>query len=78
MKLKIFGHLTDIFDASEMHISLEGAGTVRELNKLLCTRFPALKNTIYIVVLDGEKAAEEDVINELMQEVALLPPYSGG
>jgi len=77
MKLKIFGKLTDIFTTDEYNFSLESIKSVAELKLMLEKEFPKLKETTYLVAVDGAKAENIQAISN-ESEIALLPPYSGG
>ncbi len=77
MKLKIFGKLTDFITDSEYDFPSENLATVQDLKTQLAEKFPVMAEITYIVVVNGVKAEDADTISE-DDEVALLPPYSGG
>ncbi|AYM99165.1 MULTISPECIES: MoaD/ThiS family protein [Chryseobacterium] len=77
MKLKIFGKLTDIFTTDEYNFSLENIKSIAELKLMLEKEFPKLKETTYLVAVNGTKAENTQAISNV-SEIALLPPYSGG
>lgn len=77
MKLKIFGKLTDIFKTDEYNFSLENIKSIDDLKLMLQKEFPQLKETTYLVAVDGTKAENTQAISNA-SEIALLPPYSGG
>ena len=76
LQMKIFGRLTDIFATSEYTLHTQ-ANTVGELRQALEETFPALRGGTYFIVVANHKASDEQVINE-RDNIALLPPYSGG
>lgn len=77
MKIKIFGKLTDIFKGNEYNFSLEDPISATEFKVKLEAQFMELKQTTYLIILNGKKAENEDTLTE-NSEIALLPPYSGG
>lgn len=77
MKLKIFGKLTEIFNTDEYNFSLENNISIAELKLMLDKEFPRLKETTFLVAVDGIKADNTQLISDA-SEIALLPPYSGG
>ena len=44
---------------------------------MLDKEFPRLKETTFLVAVDGLKADNNQLISDT-SEIALLPPYSGG
>lgn len=80
MKLKIlaFGIVKDIFGASKKEIETEKSLSVKELKIVLEEEFPDLKKLkSYFVALDEEYAEEDQMVNSA-QEIAIIPPVSGG
>ncbi len=77
MILKIFGKLTDIFKNDQYDLETENINNVSDVKKLLYEKFPALKELTFLIVVNGVKAEDEQSISG-DEEVALLPPYSGG
>ena len=77
MKLKVFGKLTEIFNTVEYNFSLENITSIAELKLMLEKELPKLKQTTFLVAVDGIKADNNQLISDA-SEIALLPPYSGG
>lgn len=77
MKLKIFGKLTEIFNTGEYNFSLGNITSIAELKLMLDQKFPELKETTFLVAVDGIKADNNQLISDA-SKIALLPPYSGG
>lgn len=77
MKLKIFGKLTDIFHGNEYDLDSENIKSVSELKIKLYEKFPDLKESTFLIIVNGVKASDNETISET-SEIALLPPYSGG
>lgn len=76
MVIKIFGKLTDIVGGFE-YAYLGELSTVQALREQLAVIFPELAHTHYFVVVNSHKAAEEQLL-ATADEIALLPPFSGG
>lgn len=77
MKLKIFGKLTDIFNGNEYDLDSENVKSVSELKVKLFEKFPDLKESTFLIIVNGVKANDSETISQ-PSEIALLPPYSGG
>ncbi len=78
-KLLAFGIAKDIFGTSLLEISTENStATVRELQQLLETRYPRLQQLAsYMIAVNNTYAAPNDVLEE-RDEIAIIPPVSGG
>lgn len=76
--LLLFGITKDIIGSSPFELSLMGENTAGNLIKQLTAEYPKLKdlNSIAIAV-NGEYAQNETIIEE-GDEIALIPPVSGG
>ncbi|MET3036849.1 MoaD/ThiS family protein [Chryseobacterium sp. NRRL B-14859] len=80
MKLKIlaFGITKDIFGASEKEIEIKDAITVQRLKNRLEEEFPELKKLkSYFIAVDEEYAEEDQLVTDT-NEIAIIPPVSGG
>jgi sulfur-carrier protein len=74
VKIQLYGQLKQMTGASELFIDVADTdGLTREMIK----RFPALENLDYRIAVDRNIAQENTPIKS-GQELALLPPYSGG
>jgi len=73
-----FGIAKDIFGASSINIPLaEGADTAA-LKAILETQYPRLKQLAsYMVAVNNEYAQDDALITE-RDEIAIIPPVSGG
>jgi molybdopterin converting factor subunit 1 len=79
MKINIlaFGIVKEIFGASSTEIELQD-GNVYALKKLLEEKYPRLKQlTSYMVAVNNEYANRDRVVTT-KDEVAIIPPVSGG
>ena len=77
-QLLLFGITKDIIGNSPFEYELEGENTAGNLMQQLSSQYPVLKelNSIAIAV-NGEYATNETIIHE-GDEIALIPPVSGG
>lgn len=80
MKLNIlaFGIAKDIFGGSSTELSLNEAATVADMKKMLESQYPKLKQLAsYLVAVNSEYAEDSIVVSE-KDEIAIIPPVSGG
>ncbi|WP_347219967.1 MoaD/ThiS family protein [Chryseobacterium sp.] len=80
MKLKIlaFGITKDIFGASEKELEAEAGLNVRQLKEKLEKDFPQLIKLKSYFIAVNEEYAEDDQILVNTDEIAIIPPVSGG
>ncbi len=79
MKVNVlaFGIAKDIFGASAISVELSGI-TTAALKKSLEERYPHLKQLAsYMVAVNNEYAQDESILTE-RDEIAIIPPVSGG
>lgn len=73
-----FGAAKDIFGGHKVEIDLPERARVTDLKALLGARYPLLAQlAVYRIAINDEYAADEDEITE-GDEVAVIPPVSGG
>ncbi|HWZ35919.1 MAG TPA: MoaD/ThiS family protein [Mucilaginibacter sp.] len=80
MKINIlaFGIARDIFGGSAIDVELTNDATISNLKYLLEHQYPKLKKlATYMVAINNEYALEGDTIHE-RDEIAIIPPVSGG
>ncbi len=72
-----FGIAKDIFGKSSINFHLDGE-TTADLKNSLEQQYPRLKQLAsYMVAVNNEYAQDEDVLTE-RDEIAIIPPVSGG
>ena len=77
IKVKLFGIAKDIVGSSNLEIAVQ-ISTVDELLDYLKVQFPEFKKlTSLMVAINDEYALPGAIINKL-DEVAIIPPVSGG
>jgi len=73
-----FGITRDILGASELSIDLPDGATVDDLKKELAQQYPSFgKLKALAIAVNSEYAGAEQVLQE-RDEIALIPPVSGG
>jgi molybdopterin converting factor subunit 1 len=73
-----FGIAKDIFGGPTVTVELTDAATTADLKARLEAQYPRLKQLAsYMVAVNNEYAQDEGVITE-RDEVAIIPPVSGG
>ena len=78
MKILAFGIVKDIFSDSMIDIDLNNESTVEALQALLEKEYPQLNQLgSYMIAINNEYASAGDTI-QTNDEVAIIPPVSGG
>ena len=79
MKILLFGITRDITGQTKLMVPAEaGVDTVKGLKSWLGQQYPAMQTLSSLAVaVDSEYAEDEDAIHA-GQEIALIPPVSGG
>jgi molybdopterin synthase sulfur carrier subunit len=80
MKIKVlaFGIAKDIFGDTLVNLELSNDSTVYNLKYLLENQYPKLKQLAsYMIAVNNEYALPGDTIHE-RDEIAIIPPVSGG
>jgi molybdopterin synthase sulfur carrier subunit len=80
MKLTLlaFGIAKEIFGSASVKIDLPGEATVAELKSALEAEYPALKKLSSCLIAVNSEYAEDSLILRPEDEIALIPPVSGG
>ncbi|WBV56190.1 MoaD/ThiS family protein [Chryseobacterium daecheongense] len=78
IKILAFGITKDIFGGSEKEIEINEGASVKVLKEFLEKDFPDLKKLkSYFIAIDDEYAEDNQII-EVSNEIAIIPPVSGG
>ena len=78
MKVLAFGIVKDIFSNSVIDFDLTDGETIDKLKTLLKEKYPQLDHLgSYMIAVNNEYVSGNDVIHE-SDEVAIIPPVSGG
>ena len=78
INLLFFGITTDLVGKNDMLFSINENTTVNELKKILITQFSALKNLHEFAIAVNEDYAEDILVLNEGDVVAIIPPVSGG
>jgi molybdopterin converting factor subunit 1 len=79
VRFRLFASLSERTGTAEGNMELPGDATVRDLWEALCSRFPALAETGFVPMAACDmEYADWDLALEGVDEVAFLPPVSGG
>ncbi len=76
-KLKTFGVTRDILGGKEVDLEMTGV-KVAELRSELLARFPEMKSLNSLLIAVNNAYAADDQTLEETDEIALIPPVSGG
>ena len=81
MKILLFGITRDIVGSSELELSKKASdplGTVDALKQFLINEYPALNNLSSLAIAVNNEYAQENGEIRPQDEIALIPPVSGG
>ncbi|WP_299222165.1 MoaD/ThiS family protein [uncultured Aquimarina sp.] len=79
MELKVlyFGMIAEATGRKEEVILLQSGSTIDQLENLLKDKYENLQHLSFKVAIDKEISANDTLLNP-HNEIALLPPFSGG
>ncbi|MFY3739695.1 MAG: molybdopterin converting factor subunit 1 [Candidatus Nitrosomirales archaeon] len=77
VKVKLFASSRELVGENEVRISLADKTTVGNLRKKIVEMYPALSKITFVVAVNHKVSDDSAVINS-SDEVAVLPPVSGG
>jgi molybdopterin converting factor small subunit len=73
-KVLLFGQIAEIVGTRELYLE---AGDTQSLTAALCEQYPALHKAVFALAVNKVTIHSNTPLAE-NDEVALLPPYSGG
>lgn len=73
-----FGIVKEIFQSSSIQVELNGAPTVSNLKAELEKNYPRLSQLASYMIAVNDEYATADLIIESRDEIAIIPPVSGG
>ena len=76
-RVRAFGITREILGAKETNVEMTGQ-TVAELRAVLMKNYPALVSLRSLMVAVNNVYAEDDQVLRQHDEIALIPPVSGG
>ncbi len=78
IKVLAFGIAKEIFGSNGIILDIEGEVTIYHIRETLEAQYPRLKQLAnYMVAVNNEYANNEVLVNA-MDEIAIIPPVSGG
>lgn len=78
IKILFFGITTDLTKTSEISFQMPKNATVKECKLALIAIYPSLKNIDSYAIAVNERYAEDDLVLQSNDVVAIIPPVSGG
>lgn len=78
IKLLAFGISKDILGSREFQFTLDGECSVGQLKKQLLKQYPAFEDLRSLAIAVNNNYAEDHLILKSGDEIALIPPVSGG
>jgi len=73
-----FGIVKEIFKSSEKKMELHNGITIGELKNKLESAYPELKKIHTYLIAVNDEYAEDNLIIRAGDEIAIIPPVSGG
>ena len=78
IQLLFFGITTDLVGENSIFYELKSVATVQDLKNELLLNYSKLKNIEEFAIAVNEEYAENDLVLEENDVVAIIPPVSGG
>lgn len=79
LSIKLFAYLRQAMRSNEIKINIDNEITVSQMKKIVFETFPNLKKlNVPFLVAVNHKIAKDSVVISTKDEVALIPPVSGG
>ena len=76
--IQTFGIARDICGGSTVHLELPDQATAGQLKQILMERYPRLGQLASFLLAVNEEYAEPDLLLSPGDEIAVIPPVSGG
>ncbi|MDZ7878866.1 MAG: MoaD/ThiS family protein [Saprospiraceae bacterium] len=78
LKILTFGIARDIVGGSTFSFTVARGTTVAQLKQTLLDRYPTFGNLSSLLIAVNEEYGDDDTIIEENDDIALIPPVSGG
>lgn len=78
MKVLAFGIVKEIFSSSSIDLEFDNELTVADVKRKLEMQYPKLKALASYAVAVNDEYAANDLVIKVNDEVAIIPPVSGG
>lgn len=78
--IKFFAFLAEKTNKTEVKLNLQQCRTVGEVQELISSEFPeiAIDLSTCMLAVNMEFQQDQDVLPEKIEEIAVIPPVSGG
>jgi len=73
-----FGIAKDIVGGSQLQLLVKNDMTVAELKQLLAKQYPPFSDLASLMIAVNNEYAQDNTVLKSTDEVALIPPVSGG
>ena len=73
-----FGIVKEIFNGASKEMNLKDGITVAELKNRLEAAYPEMKKLHSYLIAVNNEYAEDDLVLDSADEIAIIPPVSGG
>ena len=78
LNILAFGIVKEIFQNSSVEVELNGAPTISNLRSVIEKDYPRLKQWASYMIAVNNEYATADLIIDAKDEIAIIPPVSGG
>lgn len=78
LRIRLFGITKDIIGKTHLELEAPPAARVQDLLELLRATYPKLTKLNSILIAVNDEYAKPDVVLKPNDEIALIPPVSGG
>ena len=78
MRILLFGIVKDIVGVDKLDIKLDIPKNVGDLKKYLVKKYPELWNLSSLAIALNNEYATEEMKLTIQDEIAIIPPVSGG
>lgn len=78
IEIKAFGIAKEIFGASSITADMHGNATIAQLRKMLEEKYPRLATLASYAIAVNDEYAQADLIITNKDDIAIIPPVSGG
>lgn len=73
-----FGIARELLNGTSVQVALQDGATVSELKRKLVAQYPGMKQLDVCMIAVNSEYAEDDQLLHESDEIALIPPVSGG
>ncbi len=79
LSIKLFASLRQAMNSDEIKIDIDNGITVLQMKKIIFETFPNLKKSnIPFFIAINHKYSKDSIVIDINDEIALIPPVSGG